>query len=320
MANHVGMTDSTALLADATGLRERMESDGYLFLPRLVAAERALAVKRDIVALLREHCIVEDDGAPEPLWSGGPQPTEREYLACYERIVELDSFQELARSLEVIAVAETVAGGPVQVWEQQLVRIVYPDPEATAAQGVGAHQDGDPTLGYRARHFYTAWISLMEIDATVGGLAVAPGSHRLGLLRSAGAAPSSGAGKAAAGYGLDPATLSWVSADFGPGSTVIFHCRTAHRGLPNHSDRIRLSCDYRYQPAGDSATWLAHTPGPEVRRTAQQIDEVLSSRALYVTTRATPELIGEIRRHMLEERSTTLQRARELARELGGAR
>ena len=160
----------------------------------------------------------------------------------------------------------------------------------------------------------------MEIDAALGGLAVAPGSHRLGLLRSAGAAPSSGAGMTAAGYGLDPATLSWVSADFGPGSTVVFHCRTAHRGLPNHSDRIRLSCDYRYQPAGDSSTWLAHTPGPEVRRTAQQIDEVLSSRALYVTTRATPELIGGIRRHMLEERSTTLQRARELARELGGAR
>ena len=314
------MIDSTALLDDASRLRERMRGDGYLFLPRLVAAERALAVKRDIMTLLREHYIIEDDGASEPLWSGGPQPTEREYLALYERIVELESFQALARSPEVIAVVEAVAEGPVQVWEQQLVRIVYPDPDATAAQGVGAHQDGDPTLGYRASHFYTAWISLMEIDSAVGGLAVAPGSHRLGLLRSAGAAPSSGAGKPAAGYGLDPAELTWVSGDFVPGSTVIFHCRTAHRGLPNHSDRIRLSCDYRYQPAGDSATWLAHTPGPEVRRTAQRIDEVLSSRAFYVTTGAAPALIGEIRRHMLEERSTTLQRARELARELGGAR
>ena len=56
-----------------------------------------------------------------------------------------------------------------------------------------------------------------------------------------------------------------------------------------------------------------------MRRTAQQIDEVLSGRALWVTTRAEPELIGEIRRRMLEERSTTLERARELARELGGS-
>ena len=54
------------------------------------------------------------------------------------------------------------------------------------------------------------------------------------------------------------------------------------------------------RPATARPGWRIR-PGPKVRRTAQQIDEVLSSRALYVTTRATPELIGEIRRHMLEE-------------------
>ena len=315
------MIDSTELLRDAARLRERMESDGYLFFLRLVGADRAAAVKRDIMAILRERFIIEEDGAPDPVWSGGPQPTEAEYMAVYDRIVRLESFRELATSPEVVALLEAVCEGPVQVWEQQLIRIVYPDPESEAAQGVGAHQDGDPKLGYRAGRFYTCWISLMEIDAAVGGLAVAPGSHRLGLLQSAGTVASSSARQQGleAGYGLDPSELSWATGDFVPGSAVLFHCRTAHRGLPNRSDRIRLSCDFRYQPAEDSASWLAHTPGPEVRRTAQQIDEVLSGRALWVTTRAEPELIGEIRRRMLEERSTTLERARELARELGGA-
>ena len=320
MSDLTTMIESTDLLRDAARLRERMRSEGYLFLRRLVAAERALALKREIVALLREHFIIEDEDAAEPLWSGGPEPTEAEYMAIYDRIVRLESFRELAHSPEIIAVVEAVSEGPVQVWEQQLIRIVYPDPDAVAAQGVGAHQDGDPKLGYRASRFYTGWISLMAIDATVGGLAVAPGSHRLGLLRSAGTVASSASRRPATGYGLDAAALSWATSDFVPGSTVIFHNRTAHRGLPNHSDRIRLSCDFRYQPAGDSSSWLAHTAGPEVRRTAQQIDAVVSSRALYVTTRATPELIGEIRRRMLEERSTTLQRARELAQELGGNR
>ena len=320
MSDLTTMIESTDLLRDAARLRERMRSEGYLFLRRLVAAERALALKREIVALLREHFIIEDEDAAEPLWSGGPEPTEAEYMAIYDRIVRLESFRELAHSPEIIAVVEAVSEGPVQVWEQQLIRIVYPDPDAVAAQGVGAHQDGDPKLGYRASRFYTGWISLMAIDATVGGLAVAPGSHRLGLLQSAGTVASSASRRPATGYGLDAAALSWATSDFVPGSTVIFHNRTAHRGLPNHSDRIRLSCDFRYQPAGDSSSWLAHTAGPEVRRTAQQIDAVVSSRALYVTTRATPELIGEIRRRMLEERSTTLQRARELAQELGGNR
>ena len=318
MSHRSMMIDSTDLPHAATRLRERMQSDGYLFFSRLIDADRALAVKRDLMALLREHFIIEDDGAPEPTWSGGPQPTEAEYMALYDRIVGLESFRELAGSPEIIAVVEALCEGRVQVWEQQLIRIVYPDPDAVAAQGIGAHQDGDPKLGYRASRFYTGWISLMEIDATVGGLAVAPGSHLLGLLQSAGTVASSTSKGPATGYGLDAAALSWATSDFVPGSTVIFHNRTAHRGLPNHSDRIRLSCDFRYQPAGDSSSWLAHTPGPEVRRTAQRIDEVLSSRALYVTTGATPELIGIIRRRMLEERSTTLPRARELAQELGG--
>ena len=315
------MIDSTGLLGDAGRLRERMQEDGHLFFPRLADPDRVTAVKRDIMAILRERFIIEEDGSPDLMWSGGPQPTEAEYMAVYDRIVRLESFQGLAESPEVLAVLEAVCAGPVQVWEQQLIRLVYPDPEAEAAQGTGAHQDGDPKLGYKAGRFYTCWISLMEIDAEVGGLAVAPGSHRLGLLESAGTVASSSARQQGreAGYGLDPSQLSWATGDFVPGSAVLFHCRTAHRGLPNRSDRIRLSCDFRYQPAEDSASWLAHTPGPEVRRTAQQIDEVLSGRALWVTTRAEPELIGEIRRRMLEERSTTLERARELARELGGA-
>ena len=314
------MIDSTGLLEDPARLRERMQENGYLFLPRLVDADRATAVKREIMAILRERFIIEEDGSPDPAWSGGPQPTEAEYMTVYDSIVRLPSFRGLAESPEVLNLLEAVCESPVQVWEQQLIRLVYPDPEAEAAQGIGAHQDGDPKLGYKAGRFYTCWISLMEIDAEVGGLAVAPGSHRLGLLQSAGTVASSTKQQGSkAGYGLDPSQLSWATGDFAPGSAVIFHCRTAHRGLPNRSDRIRLSCDFRYQPIKDTASWLAHTPGPEVRRTAQQIDEVLSGRALWVTTRAAPELIGEIRRRMLEERSTTLERARELARELGGA-
>ena len=181
---------------------------------------------------------------------------------CTTASSRLESFRELATSPEVVALLEAVCAGPVQVWEQQLIRIVYPDPEAEAAQGVGAHQDGDPKLGYRAGRFYTCWISLMEIDAAVGGLAVAPGSHRLGLLavrrhrrlllRQAAGPPGR----------VRPRPFRAVlgDGDFVPGSAVLFHCRTAHRGLPNRSDRIRLSCDFRYQPAEDSASWLAPHP------------------------------------------------------------
>ena len=313
------MIDSTSDVEDASSLRERMHSEGYLFFDRLVDPQRALKVKEDIMAILRANYIIEDDGAQDPMWSGGPQPTEAEYMAAYDKVVRLESFQKLAKSPEIVAVLEAVCEEPIHVWEQQLVRLVYPNPETASASGIGAHQDGDPKLGYKAGRFYTCWISLMHIDATIGGLAVAPRSHTLGLLKSAGSVSSSAKDVESDDYGLDASELDWAAADYGPGSAVIFANRTAHRGLPNHSDRIRLSCDFRYQPASDTASWLAHTLGPDVRRVCQQIDEILAGRALYVTTHPTPEILDEVRRRMLEEKTTTLGRAQELVREIRAA-
>ncbi len=310
------LLDSTSEVRDAQLLRRRMETEGYLFFSRLFEPGPAEKVKEDIMSILRQHHIIEDDGAQDPMWSGGPRPTEAEYMAVYDRIVRLNSFQQLSRSPEIIAVLEALCEEPVQVWEQQLVRLVYPDPEAVSAQGTGAHQDGDPKLGYRTRRFYTCWLALMDIDWTVGGLAVAPGSHRMGLLDSTGTVASSARDTDAVAYGLDEGKLEWATTDYAPGSAVVFTSLMAHRGLPNHSERIRLSCDFRYQAASDTASWLAHTPGPQVRRTAQQIDEILAGRALFVTTRATPEILDEVRRRMLEERSTSLVRAQELVSEI----
>ena len=156
----------------------------------------------------------------------------------------------------------------------------------------------------------------MDIDSAIGGLAVSPRSHRMGLLNSSGTVASSTQKSDALAYGLDDSQLEWATTNYSPGSAVIFHCLTAHRGLPNHSKFIRLSCDFRYQAAGETASWLAHTPGPEVRRTAQKIDDILASRALYVTTHATPEIIEQVRQRMLEERNTSIVRAQELVAEV----
>ncbi len=310
------MIDSTDDVEDLALLRGRIEAEGYLYFSRLVDSARALQVKRDIVGLLRAYLLIADQGGDEPFWTGGPEPTEVEWMGVYDRIVGLESFQQLARSPEIVGVAQDVCNEPIQVWEQKLVRVVYPDPEAKAPRGVGAHQDGDPKLGYQAERFYTGWVSLMEIDSTMGGLAVAPRSHILGLLQSEGTVTSSRDDETSLDYGLDVEKLEWATADFEPGSVVIFSCRTVHRGLPNHSDRIRLSCDFRYQGASQTSSWLAQTSGPEVRRIAQAIDATLARRALYIAAGATPSILEEVRQRMLEEKDATLVRARELALEI----
>jgi hypothetical protein len=311
------MIDATAAAGDPTRLKALLAEHGYLLLRGALNRDLVQRVRDDLIAVLHDCNILESPAAP-PIWSGGPPPTEEEYMAYYERAVQLDSFNRLAESAEVRAVMEAIYDGPVQVWEQRLLRIIPPDPDGAAPLGVGAHQDGSPQLGYLTQDFSTAWIPLTDIDERLGGLAVVPGSHRGGVRAQTGSASSSLQTAKTQTFEAPSAGEQWVTTTYRPGDLVVFASMTLHKGQPNTSDRLRLSCDFRYQPEGAFANWLAHTSGPEVRRVAQRIDAVITSRALFVTTHADADLRDAVRRRMLEERSTTLERARELAAELAG--
>ena len=311
------MIDATAAAGDPTRLKTLLAEHGYLLLRGALNRDLVQRVRDDLIAVLHECNILESPAAP-PIWSGGPPPTEEEYMAYYERAVQLDSFNRLAESAEVRAVMEAIHDGPVQVWEQRLLRIIPPDPDGAAPLGVGAHQDGSPQLGYLTQDFCTAWVPLTDIDDRLGGLAVVPCSHRGGVRAQTGSASSSLRTAKTQTFEAPSADERWVTTNYSPGDLVVFSSMTLHKGQPNTSDRLRLSCDFRYQPEGAFANWLAHTSGPEVWRVAQRIDAVITSRALFVTTHADADLRDAVRRRMLEERSTTLERARELAAELAG--
>jgi hypothetical protein len=311
------MIDATAAAGDPTRLKALLAEHGYLLLRGALNRDLVQRVRDDLIAVLHDCNILESPAAP-PIWSGGPPPTEEEYMAYYERAVQLDSFNRLAESAEVRAVMEAIYDGPVQVWEQRLLRIIPPDPDGAAPLGVGAHQDGSPQLGYLTQDFCTAWVPLTDIDDRLGGLAVVPCSHRGGVRAQTGSASSSLRTAKTQTFEAPSAGEQWVTTTYRPGDLVVFASMTLHKGQPNTSDRLRLSCDFRYQPEGAFANWLAHTSGPEVRRVAQRIDAVITSRALFVTTHADADLRDAVRRRMLEERSTTLERARELAAELAG--
>ncbi len=315
------LRDSTPDLHDASRLSQTLQEDGYLLLRGLVDPDLVDRVKGDIMALLHQHQIIEDNGSPEPLWSGGPQPTETEYMAVYEKVVALDSFNELAESPRILETLESVIGKPVQVWKQRLFRVIYPTPDAPPeSANVGAHQDGAVKFGYSARIFYTCWLPLMEINQELGGLALVPGSNHRGVLPLDGTVASRHKDpkqQGASGVSMDVPENSWVSTEYHPGDAVFFTNLTIHRGRPNFSDRIRFSCDFRYQPRDEPASWIAHTSGPDVRKIAQQLDETVASRALYVSAgRPTPEILEEVRWHMLQEKNTSLERARQLVEEI----
>ena len=49
----------------------------------------------------------------------------------------------------------------------------------------------------------------------------------------------------------DPFDGRWVSGPFVQGDVLIFHSLVVHKGVPNRSDRLRMSMDVRYQLASD---------------------------------------------------------------------
>jgi hypothetical protein len=74
-------------------------------------------------------------------------------------------------------------------------------------------------------------------------LVIAKGSHQHGKL----------AHKEASGPGGRQAEVeakqTWVGGDYACGDMVILHSLTIHQGRDNLSgDRLRVSCDFRYQP------------------------------------------------------------------------
>ena len=312
--------ETNQCIDDFEPLSKQLEEDGYLLLRGLVDVELVATIKEDILSILRKRNISEDDGTSEPLWSGGPPPTDDEYMAVYDSISSLKSLKDLAESPDIVKVMAGLLGSSVQVWQQLICRMIFPDPQGRAPMGLNGHQDANPKFGYMVRNFYTCWLPLMEIDANLGGLEIAPGSHKKGILVHPGTLASSTEEAKKREAGLAAEDFEWVSSDYQPGDAVIFTSLTVHRGSPNQSDRIRLSCDFRYQAQGEWTNWMSNASGPECRRVSQQIDAVINSRALYVTTGAQGEILEEIRRRMLEEKNMNLQRAQQLVVEIQGQR
>ena len=232
------LRDSSALRTNLAALRQRAAEDGYLFLPGLLPPSAVLAVRGAILEICHDAGWCDRSGC----WSGIPPYVEGqpEHRAVYEGIQRLEIFHRLAVRPELIALYAGLFGEAVLAHPRNIARVMFPQNNRHATP---AHQDGILIRG--TPETWTAWIPLGEIPADLGGLALLAGSHHESLLATH---PALGAG----GLAVDTAALpyAWVGGDMAAGDVLTFHSRTVHQALPNGTpDRMRLSADFRYQPA-----------------------------------------------------------------------
>lgn len=275
---------SDDLLSDPAALRDRLEEDGYLYLPGCLddslvdEARDTLLHQLDALGLVDRSRPVAAGIARRP-WAG---------RSCHDLAAQNAPLQSLLYSGRMIELYQLLFGESVRSLDFTWMRVMGPGP------GTAPHCDA-VYMGRGTRRLYTSWTPLMEITPEIGGLTLMPGSHRTDSLRRYRAGDvdtvctNRPPGEPQDVHGWtgpfgdgkltdNPAQLRsdlelpWVTAEcYRPGDVVIFSIETVHGSLDNSSDRIRLSTDTRYQRAADPVDerWIGADPpghGPNSRR------------------------------------------------------
>jgi len=232
-------TDSSDLMHNGSALAERMRRDGYLFLPGLLPAADVAAVQHQIGEIardagwLRPDLPVESAIADPSGFCVDPDPT---YLRTLRQINRLEDYHALKHHPALIGLFERILGGPILPHPRVLMRNIFPAREEFTTK---AHQDFPNVQG--TAEVYTAWMPLIDCPMDVGPLQVAVGSHLAGVY-------DFGIAGGAGGIEIsNPLAGRWVSGAFAVGDVLLFHSMTVHKGVPNRSNRLRMSMDVRYQ-------------------------------------------------------------------------
>lgn len=249
----VDFVDSTELLEDPEALRARADEHGYLFFRGLLPEPDVLEVRRRILGVVSDHGWVAEgtelmDGIADQAafnavpaeargYCGGGVPRE-----AYRDVQHLREFHQLAHHPQLLGMYESLFGTAVLPHPRNIARIVIPADDTVATP---PHQDFIHIQG--TKNVWTAWFPLGDCPIELGGLSVLVGSNHDGLMPY----------KAVAGAGGLEAYLCemdypWAVGSFQLGDVLTFSSQTVHRALPHRAgDRIRLSCDFRYQPAAE---------------------------------------------------------------------
>lgn len=239
--------------ADGAALRAEMAARGYLFFRGVVPVDDVLRVRRQVLELQREVGWLDPSrDLMDGVVRAGVQPTTEgkpDYMAVYRKVLKLPDFHNLPSSPTLMAIAGKLldCDDPF-VHPRRIGRMTFPNYTVATTP---PHQDHFYIRG--AVETYSCWMPLGDVPITLGGLAVWPGSQRLGFVEHT--AHFEGA---VGGRGVYPDELArpdaptWHTTDFAAGDALFFHSFTVHKALPNLSgDRMRLSTDNRYQRPKD---------------------------------------------------------------------
>ncbi len=279
----VPFEESNQYINDAQTLVTKFSDNGYLFFRQLIDQKRIESLRNSIIGVLKAHEFVAENATSEPLWSGKwPETNELSPDGVVTAdIVKLGIVEKLATTPELISVLRRMLGGQVFCWADNKARIRMMLSGKKSMQVADGPKFSFTTPGHQDYYFFrpvqfcTVWIPLMDIDESIGGLAIGQDSNQEGLHEvwwkgkeylgvaenpeQARAWRAEGAAVVAGAVKTGNEGRVWLRSDYQIGDALIFHPLMMHAGIPNTSDKVRLSADFRYQRQGTPTHWESYT-------------------------------------------------------------
>ncbi|MDX6751736.1 phytanoyl-CoA dioxygenase family protein [Geminicoccaceae bacterium 1502E] len=241
--------------ADPEGdLAAQLDQHGYLLLRSALEAGEVAAARAEVLARLAE---VGEIAAPvaDAIASGTSRRSELypDLGAFWRSVSEGPALRRVSHGPLLAGLMERLWGGPVAALDFLWLRAM--------ARGKASPLHVDhPYMNRGTDRLATAWIPLGEVGLEEGPLFMLEGSHRLAELRTRFAGLDIDRQPGAKGHveehPIDFARAHgcrFLTTRFLPGDCMVFSMFTAHAAFDNGSagGRVRLSCDCRWQPAGE---------------------------------------------------------------------
>lgn len=261
------MRDSSQLLGDADALRRRMAEDGYLLLRGLIDREKVLSARETILTYMEEREGLEPGSRPLDGVMG--EYGKSVQMMGKKPITHHDSVRSVLEGEELFSFFEEYFGSQVLTFDYKWLRAVGNE------RFTGCHYDV-VYMGQGSRRLHTAWVPFGDIPVEQGTLAVCRGSHSdpgFAALRETYGNHDVDRDRGAGWFSTDPSEITkkfggrWLTTDYRAGDVVLFGLYLMHASTTNTTDRWRLSCDIRFQPAEDpaDARWVGDNPASHSR-------------------------------------------------------
>jgi len=273
------LRDGSALLGDAQALRDRLADDGYLLLRAFHPRDEILRAREVIVDYLAAAgALAPGHAREEGVAAASVAPPN---MKGRREITHHPAVQPVLEGPRTTALFATLFDEPARSFDYKWLRATPP------GEFTGVHADS-VYMGRGSPRLLSCWIPFGEVTPAMGAITLCVGSHRspeLARIRETYGRSDNDRD----GYGgwltLDPLELSdhvgarWATTAFAPGDVLIFGMQMLHASFVNTTNRHRLSCDVRFQPAaepvderwvGDAALAAKSDPGPRVATPAMR--------------------------------------------------